>query len=61
MWPLPGPNTRRVSVEGWGRLYFDPRDPEVSNLFFRESQAYWEIIRAGDIFVEGPFAGLPAH
>jgi hypothetical protein len=60
-WPLPGPATQRMSVEGWGNHYFDPRDAETGAVFFKESQGYWRLVREGDIFGEGPFAGLPAH
>lgn len=57
---LPVPQGR-FSLDNWPRLWFDGSDEETKEYFARMATRHERSIREGDIFVEGPFAGLLAH
>lgn len=48
------------SLDRWPRTYFDGDDAATRAWFEGASRRYWKARNEGDIFIEGPFAGLVA-
>lgn len=52
----------RFSPDGWrGSSWFDGGDAKSRQFFQRSIDRHWRNVREGDIWIEGPFAGLLAH